>query len=450
MGSWNRGLKAFTLVWMGQVLSLLGSAMSWFAFTIWAWQVTGEATALALVSFFSFGPTLLFSPLAGALVDRWNRKLVMILSDLATGAGTVAVLLLYLSGQLQIWHIYVAAMVAGAFQAFQFPAYSAAMTMMLPKEHYARGQGMLGLATSLSGILGPLLGAALLGFAGFAGVMMVDIFTFVFAVGTLLLVHVPQPVSIAVEDQGLGGLLQGSVYGFRYIFERPSLLRLQGLFAAGNLLNAVGYTLLPPMILARTGGSDTVLGTVQSAGAIGATVGGALLIVWGGPKRRIHGVLAGWALASLFGRVFLGLSGTLLLWSSASLLAGLVAPFIEGSDRAIWQAKVAPDVQGRVFATKHLLSEVTAPLGMLLAGPLADRVFEPAMMADGNLAGSLGGLMGTGPGVGMALLLVLVGGLEIALTLGAYALPQVRNVEALLPDHGADAVSSASPAAGMF
>ena len=442
--------QSFVVVWIGQVVSLLGSAMSWFAFTIWAWEITGEATALAMVSFFAYGPTLLFSPLAGALVDRWNRKLVMLLSDLATGMGTVVVLLLYVTGQLQIWHIYVVAVVAGAFQAFQFPAYSAAVTTMMPKEHYARAQGMLGLATSLSGILGPLLGAVLLGVIGFAGVMLVDIVTFVFAIGTLLVVRIPQPVATAAARQGAGGLWRESIYGFRYILKRPSLFGLQLLFAGGNLLNALGYTLLAPMILARTGGSDTVLGTMQSAGAIGATIGGTLLIVWGGPKRRIHGVLAGWALASLAGRVFLGLGDALLIWSLASLLAGLVAPFVEGCDQAIWQAKVAPDVQGRVFATKHLLSGATVPLGMLLAGPLADRVFEPAMMPGGSLAGSLGGWLGTGPGAGMALLLVVVGALEIALTLGGYAFPQVRNIEALLPDHGSEPAPSASAAAGSL
>jgi DHA3 family macrolide efflux protein-like MFS transporter len=432
---------AFTVVWFGQLVSLLGSAMSWFAFTIWAWQTTGQATALALVSFFSFGPTLLFSPLAGVLVDRWNRKLVMMVSDLATGLCTVAALLLFLTGRLQIWHIYVMAIVAGSFQSFQFPAYSAAVTMMLPKKHYARAQGMMGLATSASGILGPLLGAALYALVGFAGIMLIDILTFVFAVGTLLAIYIPQPAATEAGRAGGGSIWKQSLYGFRYIFERPSLFGLQLLFAVGNLVNALGYTLVAPMILARTGGDKMMLGTVQSAGAIGATIGGALLILWGGPKRRIHGVLLGWGLASLMGRVLLGLGDTLIVWSVVSLFSGLAMPFIEGSDQAIWQSKVAPDVQGRVFATKQLLSQITVPVGILLAGPLADRLFEPAMMPGGSLAAVFGGLVGSGAGAGMALLLVLAGLVEMSVTLGGYVFPTVRNVEALLPDHTIEAVS---------
>jgi MFS family permease len=409
--------------------------MSWFAFTIWAWQVTGEATALALVTFFSFGPTLLFSPLAGALVDRWNRKLVMMFSDLATGLATVVILLLYITGELQIWHIYIAAIIAGAFQSFQIPAYSAAVTMMLPKEHYARAEGMIGLATSASGILGPLLSAALLGVIGFAGIMLIDIATFVFAISTLFFVHVPQPAVTEAGRAGKGNIWKESIYGFSYISRYPSLLGLQLIFAGGNLFNALGYTLVAPMILARTGNDQMVLGGVQSAAAIGGTVGAGLLIVWGGPKRRIHAILAGWALASLTGRLMIGLGHGPVAWAFLSFLSAFFTPFVNGCDQAIWQAKVAPDVQGRVFATKQLTSRATVPIGILLAGPLADHVFEPALMSGSNPAAAFQGLVGTGPGAGMALMLVFAGLLEMAIPLAGYVLPAVRNIEALLPDY---------------
>jgi DHA3 family macrolide efflux protein-like MFS transporter len=436
------GMFAFTAVWAGQLVSLLGSAVSWFAFTIWAWQTTGEATALALVSFFSFGPTLLFSPLAGALVDRWNRKLVMMLSDLATALCTVAILVLYLTGRLEIWHLYATAVVAGSFQAFQYPAYSAAVTLMLPKEHYARAQGMLGLAMSVGGILGPLLGAVLLSSIGFANIMLLDFATFVFASGVLLLVPIPRPTTGEAKPRGRGSLWRESLYGFGYIFERRGLLGLQVLVAAGTFVDTVGYTLTAPMILARTGGNSVAFGTVESAGAIGAAVGGVLLIAWGGPKRKIHGVLAAWAGACLLGWFFLGLGAMVAVWTSASLLSSFLSPFIDASEQAIWQTKVAPDVQGRVFATKRLLSEASAPIGMLLAGPLADRVFEPAMMPGGSLAATFGGLVGTGAGAGMALILMLLGVLGMAVTLSGYVFPAIRNVEVLLPDQCGEAASS--------
>ncbi|HRW48428.1 MAG TPA: MFS transporter, partial [Caldilinea sp.] len=188
-----RGMTAFTIIWIGQFLSLLGTSMTRFALTIWAFQVTGEATALALVGFFSFAPVIIFSPIAGALVDRWNRKFVMILSDLAAGLSTVAVLLLYATGRLEIWHLYVAGAFAGAFESFQFPAFSAAMSMLVPKAQYGRANGLVSLADSTTTIVAPILAGILLGIVGIAGIMAIDIVTFVVAVLAVLLVAVPQP-----------------------------------------------------------------------------------------------------------------------------------------------------------------------------------------------------------------------------------------------------------------
>ncbi|MFN8452953.1 MAG: MFS transporter, partial [Anaerolineae bacterium] len=218
------GMRAFMLIWFGQVISLLGTGMTQFALTLWAYQVTGSATALALVSFFTFGPTVLFTPIAGALVDRWNRKLVMMLSDLGSGAGTISILLLYVTGNLQIWHLYVAGIVSGIFYTFQWPAYSAGITMMLHKSQYARADGLLGVADQASRVLAPILATTLLATIGIAGVLVIDIVTFVFAVGTLLMIYIPQPQRSASGVEGKGSLWAESIYGFRYIFRRPSLV----------------------------------------------------------------------------------------------------------------------------------------------------------------------------------------------------------------------------------
>lgn len=448
------GMPAFTIVWLGQVVSFLGTGMTRFALTIWAWQVTGSATALALVGFFSFGPVVILSPFAGALVDRWNRKLVMMLSDLAAGLSTIAVLTLYATGHLQIWHLYVAGAFAGAFESFQFPAYSAAVTMMLPKEQYARASGMLSLAQSASGILAPILAGALLGVVGVAGIMTIDVVTFVVAVLALLVVHIPQPEVTAEGESGQGSLLREAAYGFHYIFDRPSLLGLQLVFFTVNLIAGLGMTLMAPLILARTGNDELVLGSAQSAAAIGALVGGLALSVWGGPKRRIHGILAGMALSSLLGQMLMGVGQSLYVWAAAGFLGAFFLPIINGSNQAIWQAKVAPDVQGRVFATRRLIAQITVPIAMLSAGPLADYVFEPAMAVGGRLAPIFGNLVGTGSGAGMGLMFVLVGVLGAVAGLAGYAFPAVRNAEDLLPDYAAEeerteAVAETSLSPGM-
>jgi MFS family permease len=428
------GMTGFTIVWAGQVVSLLGSAMTQFALTIWAWQITGEATALSLVAFFSFGPTVLVSPFAGALVDRWDRKLVMMLSDLAAGLSTIAILTLYATGLLQIWHLYVAGAFAGVFGAFQFPAYSAAVSVMLPKEQYARASGMLSLAESSSGIVAPVLAGILLGTIGIAGIMTIDVVTFVFAIGTLLLVFIPQPEQTEAGREGQGSLWSEALYGFRYILARPSLLGLQLTFFGINLLSTFGWVLLAPLVLARTGNQELVLGSVQSMLGVGGVIGGLVLSLWGGPKRRVHGVLLGMTLSSI-PAIIIGVGRGVIPWGLGAFLTMFFVPFINGSNQAIWQAKVAPDVQGRVFSVRRLIAQITAPVAMLIAGPLADRLFEPAMMPEGALAGWFGGLVGTGPGAGMGLLFVLTGVLGAAVGLGGYLFPAIRNAESILPDH---------------
>lgn len=431
------GMRGFIIVWIGQVVSLLGTGMTNFAIGVYIFQQTGEATAFTWALFFFMGPSVLFSPVAGALVDRFNRRTILIISDLLAGVVTMVWVGLLFSGGLEIWHIYLGNVVAGAANAFQFPAYSAAITLMLPKEQYGRAAGMLSLAQSASGILAPAFAGALLGVIGLAGIMAIDVITFLFAVGALLLVFIPQPEVPEDGRTGAGTLWQESVYGFRYIFERPSLLGLQLVFFAINFLAMFGFALLVPMILARTNNNELLLGSVQSLGAIGGVAGGLLLSAWGGPKRKIHGVLLGMVAVSLFGQLPMGVGQGLLVWAAASFVVQFAIPILNGSNQAIWQAKVAPDVQGRVFAARRLIAQITAPVATAVAGPIADNIFEPAFTPGGALVDSFGWLVGTGAGAGMGMMFVVTGILGAAVGFGGYVFPAVRDAEKILPDHEA-------------
>lgn len=436
----------FTIVWIGQIVSLLGTSMTTFALTIWAYEITGTATALALVGFFFVTPMLVFSPLAGAIVDRQDRKLMMMLSDLASGVTTIAVLILFQAGLLQIWHLYIAAAIQGTFQTFQWPAYSAAISVMIPKEQYGRANGMLSLAESGSNIFAPLLAGALLGIIGLAGILTIDIVTFVFAIGALLLVHIPQPKITAEGRASQGSIWTEAAYGFRYIVKRPSLLGLQTVFMLGNFFFSIPFAILAAMILASTSNNEIIFGSVSSAGAIGAVVGGLIMSAWGGPKRLIHGVLAGWAISSLVGVVLMGLGNSLPIWAIASFCGAFFIPIINGSNQAIWQAKVAPDLQGRVFSIRRLIAWFVNPAAMLIAGPLADRVFEPAMQTNSGLSQMFSGLVGTGPGAGMSLIFIFSGLMAMMVGIGGYFIPMIRNVETILPDHDSMPDVSDSPA----
>jgi len=402
-------MRKFTVLWLGQVISLLGSAMTWFGFTIWAWEKTGKASALATISFFTFLPAVFFAPIAGALVDRWNRKLVMLLSDLATAFGTLTIFLMYTFGDLQIWHIYVVSIVTGFFTAFQYPAYAAAVATMLSKEDYARASGMLGTARALSGILAPIFAAALLNWIGLSGIMVIDLGTFLFAFLTVILISIPQPKQTSVGLQSKGTLWQEVSFGFRYINQRQSLRSLTGLFMLAGIFLAIGATLMAPLVLSQTQNNESALAAVQSTGAIGGIVGGVILSIWGGTKRRVHTILLGGAGACLLGILWLGVSRVILFWAIGCFFFAFFEPFVEGGNLAIWQSKVEADVQGRVFSARQLLVQVPYLFGILISGYLAEASAISNVLIVAGLAGALVFIFG-------------------------YLVSHVREAEILLPD----------------
>jgi MFS transporter, DHA3 family, macrolide efflux protein len=436
------GMTAFIVIWLGQIVSVLSSSMSHFALSIWMYQQTESATAMGLMQVFFITPFLLISPFAGVMVDRYNRKLMMMLSDFAAIVATGTVFILYATGNLEFWHLYFAAALNGIGNTFQWPAYSAAISTMIPKSQLGRANGMMSLMEAGPGVLAPLMAGALLPLIGLAGILMIDVVTFFFAVGALLVVHVPQPRQTEEGKKAQGGMFKEAVFGFRYIFARPSLLGLQMIFFFGNLFSGIGFTLLAPMVLARTDQNPLIFGTVQTTGAVGAIIGGIVMSAWGGFKRRTHGVLGGWMYSGLFGMAILGLKFGLPVWMAGMIMGGLAMPLINASNQAIWQSKVAPDLQGRVFSARRLIAWFTNPISPIIGGTLADFVFEPAMRTESFLSNTFGWLVGTGPGAGMGLLLVICGILASLVGLAGYFIPAVRSAEDLLPDHDQSPVTA--------
>lgn len=449
------GLFGFTIVWLGQIVSVLATSMSQFALSLWVLQKTNnEATPFALMQVFFITPFLLISPLAGVMVDRYNRKLMMMVSDLSAGLATIVVLILQALGVLEVWHLYITAVISGLGNAFQWPAYSAAISTMMPKEQYGRANGLMSLVEMGPNIIAPLLAGALLPLISLTGILWLDVVSFLFAIGALLVVHVPQPARTEASQQAArGGWLQEAAFGFKYIFARPSLLGLQMTFFFGNLFAGIGFTVLAPMVVSRVSAgffgdavaeSARVLGWVQSAGAIGGVLGGVVMSAWGGFKRRVHGVLLGWIWSGVLGLTLVGLGRDVWLWIPAMFLGSLPFALVNGSNQAIYQAKVPPDVQGRVFSARRLIAWLTNPLSPLIAGLLADRWLEPSAQAGGTFTALFSGWVGSGPGAGMAVLMMVCGVLATLVGLAGYFIPAIRNAEDILPDH--DAVAPAQPA----
>ncbi len=428
------GMFGFTIVWLGQIISVLASSMTGFGLTIWMYQQTQSATAMGLMHVAFITPFLLLSPFAGVMVDRYNRKMMMMVSDLAAGLSTVALLALFATGHMQYWYLYIAQIINGIGNTFQWPAYSAAISTMVSKEQYGRANGMMSLVEAGPGVLAPLLAGALLPIVKLTGIMIFDVVTFLLAIGALLIVFVPQPPRTEEGQKGRGNIWKESAYGFQYIFARPSLLGLQLVFFVGNLFAGIGWTVFAPMILARTDSNSLIFGSVQTAGAIGGVIGGVMMSAWGGFKRRVHGVLAGWIMSGLF-FAMLGLGNGLPMWIPFMVLSAMVGPLVNTSNQSIWQSKVAPDVQGRVFSARRLIAWFSQPIAPIIAGTLADFVLEPAMKTQSGLANMFGWLFGNGPGSGMGLLVFFTGLGAALVGLAGYFVPVIRNAESILPDH---------------
>lgn len=430
------GMTGFTTVWAGQLISVLASSMTQFALTIWAYQETGSATALGIINTAFIVPFLLLSPIAGVMVDRHNRKLMMMVSDLTAVLSTAGILVLQMFGALEIWHLYIAAVINGLGNTFQWPAYSAAISTMVPKENYSRANGMMSLVESGPAVLAPILAGMLLPIITLTGVLVIDVVTFFLAIFTLTLVHVPQPEKTVEGQAESGGMLQEALYGFKYIFARRGLFGLLIFFVVLNFVIGISISLFSPFILERTRQSSEMLGIVTSANAIGAVVGGLLISLWGGFKRRMTSIFIGEALTGLFLLVVFGLGRSLPVWIIGVVIGGIFPIFTNGASQAIWQAKVAPDVQGRVFSARRMIAWSVGPITPIIAGLLADYVTEPMMVSNTWLADTFGWMVGTTPGSGMALQLVLTGILYMAVAGFTYAfVPHVRNLEDELPDH---------------
>ncbi|MFB2971386.1 MFS transporter [Aerosakkonema sp. BLCC-F183] len=434
-------MKVFIIIWFGQLISLIGSGLTSFALGIWVYQRTGSVTDFALISLFTFLPSILLLPIAGAFIDRWNRRIALLVSDCGAGVSTLAVALLLFAGQLQVWQIYIAVAISSLFSAFHWPAYHAAIAQLVPKQHLSRASGMVQFAQATSQLVAPVLAGVLVTQIQVRGVILIDFATFLFAFVTLLFVRIPKPETITESKEEKKSLLQETLYGWTYISTRPGLFGLMIFYSFSNFTLGIVEVLLTPLVLSFT--SSTVLGTILSIGGSGMLLGSVVMSVWSGLKRRIYCILGFTLLQGLLLCVA-GLRPSAPLIAAAAFIYLFSLPFILASSQAIWFSKVAPDVQGRVFAVQRTIGLSSLPFAYIMAGPLADRIFEPLLAVNGPLAQSIGLIIGVGHGRGIGLVFIVMGILNILAVAYAYLYPRLRLVEDELPDAITQSVTTAN------
>jgi DHA3 family macrolide efflux protein-like MFS transporter len=417
--------RRFALVWGGQLLSIVGSSLTWFVLAVWVYQVTGSVSQLALVTAARTVPGIVLAPLAGVISDRMDRRRLLILANLGAGLPVFVVAALYWSGQLEVWHLVLTSAFAACANVFHNSAYFTLIPALVPRHQLGRVNGLVQFSFAM-GTAGPLLGGFLLSTVDVDGALLIDIATFLVAITGLLVVRLPAEITRPAGTRERRSVLQDLRDGFRYLADRPGLVWLILFSAVFDLLYAFAEVLIRPLILAFT--SPSTLGLLSFIGGCGLIAGTLVLTAWGGPRRKVAGVL----LFTAIGGVALmahSLAPSVLLIAIVAPLFLFTLPIVNGSLTTILQTTVDSGSLGRVMGLARTVWQAATPLGVLIAGPLADLVFEPAMLPGGALAGSVGSLIGTGPGRGIALLFAVAGLLLIVLAFAAYRLPKLRQLD---------------------
>lgn len=393
----ERWAPRFFTIWTGQAFSLLGSQLVSFAVIWWLTQKTGSATVLATASLVGLLPQVILGPLTGALVDRWSRRLTMMIADGLIALATVILAVLFALGHVQIWQVYALLFVRSVCGGFHWPAMQASTSLMVPKEHLARIQGLNQMLQGGMNIASAPLGALLLAWLPMEGILAIDVFTAMLAIGPLFFFEIPQPERRDLPASALGksSLRQDLAAGFRYVWSWPGLMLIGIMAAVINFLLNPAFALLPILVTKHFNGQAIQLATLESFSGIGFIVGGLILSTWGGFKRRVITSLAG-LIAMGMGCLVMGLlpSSAFILAVGTMLFIGVINPIVNGPLLAAVQAVVAPEMQGRVFTLIGTMAAGMSPIGLIIAGPISDKLGVQTWFIIGGIVTGLMGIIG--------------------------------------------------------
>jgi MFS transporter, DHA3 family, macrolide efflux protein len=417
---------SFPVILSGETISVLGSALAGYAISIFSFQQTHSVTSYSMISLAAILPSLLIAPFAGQWVDRLPRKRVMLLANGVSAVLTTLVALVATSPHLALWHIGVLSALNAIASTFHVVAFEAATTMLVSPQRLARASGAAQTGLALAHLLAPAAAGALIVAMSFAGVLALDAASFVIAVVAIAIPTIPEPTTHQTPHDE-----RALLFGLRYVWQRPGLFGTLVVQSVMNFAMGMATVLLLPLVVALA--SPTAFGLVMSAAGLGMLTGGLAIAASGGPRKRVTALGLGGLLMSL-ALLFTGVIHVVWGLAVSAFVVGLSVPMVNSATQVIWQTKVPPELQGRIFATRQVLVGAMLPLALLLAGPLSDGIFEPAMLPGGALSGTLGLLVGTGEGRGVAVILSLMGVLTLAVTIWARLNRHVHEVESELPD----------------
>ena len=397
-------LKQFIILWLSQSLSTLGSGMTNFALMIWSYEQYGSALQTALIGICSYAPYVIMSIFAGAMSDRWNKKITMLVCDTFAAVCTVGVLILLKTGGLEIWHIYCLNALNGLMNTIQQPAADVSISLLTPKAYYQKVSGMRSLSTSLTNILTPVLATALLTMIGMDVVILFDLATFGIAFLCLLLfIKIPE---LQYEDEVKETIFESAKAGLKYLRVNRGILDLILFLAAINLIASMYEAAFPAMILSRENGGEIALGIVNTAIGIATLVGSIIVSILPAPKSRIKVICNALLFSMSTENFFLAFGHSVPVWCIGAALGWIFIPVMGANMDVVLRSYIPIEMQGRVFSARNTLQFFTIPIGYFLGGVLVDHVFEPFMALQNNCF--LNTLFGTGKGSGAAFLFLLL------------------------------------------
>ena len=364
----------FFSIWTGQAFSLLGSRIVQFALVWWLTTTTGSATVLATATLVATIPEIVLMPVAGVYIDRWNRRLVMIVADGAIALASLGLAYLFWRGSVQVWHIYVIMVLRAIGGAFHWPAMQASTSLMVPHEQLTRVAGMNQTLFGVLGVFGPPLGALCMELLKLHHIMLIDVGTAMLAILPLLFVSVPQPQRTDLEEGAAHPSLWADLrFGLRYIATWRGMLLLIGMALMFKIAMTPAFTLFALLVKDHFKGGAVQFSFVETSLGVGMLAGGLALSIWGGFKHRIYTALLALAASGSF-FVVIGFTPGSALWLllACVFMIGLLLPFVDGTFMAIMQSTIAPEVQGRVFTMVGSLLMLSSPIGLALAGPVSD------------------------------------------------------------------------------
>jgi len=412
-------LKNFIIFWLGQSISRLGSSMTSFAITIWAFERTGSALTLSISGLLIMAPKMVLGVFVGPLIDRMNKKIIILISDIGAGLCTLTLFLLLRTDSLEIWHIYSLNFISSILGCFQYPASDLAVSLTVPKEYYIKASGMQSFSSGTIQILSPILAALLLGVADMSLVILFDFATLVFACTTLaFLVEIPFVRKAKGQSFCLRRYLLDLKTVFRFIWDSVLLKKLLIFMALVNLLAGLTYfNILSPMILARSAYDARVLGFVNGAIGLGGIIGGFLVIFMPTMKSKAKTMFMYAGLSFFLGDFLFAFGNSMWIWGMAGFLSSVFIPPLIANESYFWRTIIPIEMQGSAFSLKYAMKSGMIPIGMLIGGILADYVFEPFMMGESNY---MAFILGSGKGTGMALMFLITGILGTGLSIRGF------------------------------